>query len=295
MDHVIRESTSSEHLNFETNKTVTLNRWVARWPTPSASIGGTHTGLTEATAESELAKGHQIGLGAAVAMWPTPTSSRARSEGSIKQMRALVDSGQVTEAEAEAMIAGSLRPSRMEMWPTPTASMETGESPEQWNERQRKKKAIGINLQLPLGVAIRMWPTPIVNDSKNNDSPSQNARHSYDLNVQAAQNDRWPTPTGDDANNVDRLSGDHQSLSRDVGSGQLNPRWVEWLMGLPIGWVALEPLPIEAYDEWAHGSGWWEVEPHIPRVVTGMKQRTGQLRALGNGIVPAVVAQFLRC
>lgn len=24
-------------------------------------------------------------------------------------------------------------------------------------------------------------------------------------------------------------------------SGQLNPPWVEWLMGFPAGWTALEP------------------------------------------------------
>ena len=42
------------------------------WPTPSASSGGTHTGITEETARKELERGNQIGLGAAAAMWPTP-------------------------------------------------------------------------------------------------------------------------------------------------------------------------------------------------------------------------------
>lgn len=36
-DHIVRECTSQEALNFETNKSVTLNRWVSMWPTPSAS------------------------------------------------------------------------------------------------------------------------------------------------------------------------------------------------------------------------------------------------------------------
>lgn len=35
-DHIERKSTSSEILNFETNKTVSLDRWVRRWPTPAA-------------------------------------------------------------------------------------------------------------------------------------------------------------------------------------------------------------------------------------------------------------------
>ena len=35
-DHIARQSTPSEALNFETNKTVTLDRWVGRWPTPTS-------------------------------------------------------------------------------------------------------------------------------------------------------------------------------------------------------------------------------------------------------------------
>lgn len=43
-------------------------------------------------------------------------------------------------------------------------------------------------------------------------------------------------------------------LNAEVG-GQLNPRWVEWLMGWPIGWTSLEPLATDKYQEWqlAHG------------------------------------------
>jgi hypothetical protein len=32
--------------------------------------------------------------------------------------------------------------------------------------------------------------------------------------------------------------------------GQLNPEWVEWLMGWPIGHTALEPLEMVRYQEW---------------------------------------------
>jgi len=35
-DHIERKCTSSEALNFETNKSVSLDRWVRRWPTPTA-------------------------------------------------------------------------------------------------------------------------------------------------------------------------------------------------------------------------------------------------------------------
>ena len=53
-------------------------------------------------------------------LWPTPTGSDARSEGRIGQMRKLVEDGELTREEAEAMIGGSLEPARMKrLWPTP--------------------------------------------------------------------------------------------------------------------------------------------------------------------------------
>ncbi len=52
-----------------------------------------------------------------------------------------------------------------------------------------------------------------------------------------ARLNRWPTPTVDDAHNVTRTSGDYQSLTRKAG-GQLNPTWVEWLMGYSSEWTA---------------------------------------------------------
>ena len=44
----------------------------------------------------------------------------------------------------------------------------------------------------------------------------------------------------------------------------------------------------------AGGISWWDVEPALGRVVDGHPHRVDQVRALGNGIVPAVVAKFLR-
>ena len=39
---------------------------------------------------------------------------------------------------------------------------------------------------------------------------------------------------------------------------------------------------------------WWAAEPALGRVVDGCPHRVDQVRTLGNGIVPAVVAEFLR-
>jgi len=38
---------------------------------------------------------------------------------------------------------------------------------------------------------------------------------------------------------------------------------------------------------------WWEAEPNVGRVAHGVTSRVDRLKAVGNGIVPAVVAEFL--
>ena len=67
----------------------------------------------------------------------------------------------------------------------------------------------------------------------------------------------------------------------------LNPDWVEWLMGLPIGWTSLEPLENGEAHTWDH-------EPEcVPRVVKQCDKRRQRLTALGNAIVPQCVTELL--
>ncbi len=57
------------------------------------------------------------------------------------------------------------------------------------------------------------------------------------VDLQAAV--RWPTPTSRDrgADAPNRAGG--PSLSANLVGGQLNPTWVEWLMGFPLAWTDL--------------------------------------------------------
>ena len=38
-------------------------------------------------------------------------------------------------------------------------------------------------------------------------------------------------------------------------NGQLNPTWVEWLMGWPLGWTDLKPLETAKFQQWQHSHG----------------------------------------
>lgn len=91
-----------------------------------------------------------------------------------------------------------------------------------------------------------------------------------------------PTPTVDDAANVTRKSGEYRSLTRAVytEAHRLNPDWVEWLMGWPIGSTSAEPLPDAELST-------WEKEPAIPRTTTVKVDKwSNRIKALGNGQVP---------
>ncbi len=70
------------------------------------------------------------------------------------------------------------------------------------------------------------------------------------LNTMASQN-RWPTPTArdwkDNGKSPSELNRNSKTLSTIAG-GQLNPKWVEWLMGYPLGWTELNV----SVTQWFH-------------------------------------------
>lgn len=106
----------------------------------------------------------------------------------------------------------------------------------------------------------KMWPTPTVQDSKNTRGASQLRRRSPPLNAMVRL---YPTPrlTGmcggsGAAAQIDQLFStgtitDVERTSMRSGSGgALNPQWVAWLMGWPLGWSSLQPLAMDKFQQW---------------------------------------------
>jgi hypothetical protein len=74
----------------------------------------------------------------------------------------------------------------------------------------------------------------------------------------------------------------------DQMDGRLNPRWVEWLMGWPLGWSSADRL-----EDSGHMT--WDIEPDVPRTVSQkMINRVARIKALGNGQVPQCMAGAYR-
>ncbi len=73
---------------------------------------------------------------------------------------------------------------------------------------------------------------------------------------------------------------------------QLNPDFVEWFMGWPIGWTSLEPLPPGRIDDWltkTRAGEWFKCQPGVPGMAVGVPRRLERIKAAGNGQVPAAV------
>jgi hypothetical protein len=85
--------------------------------------------------------------------------------------------------------------------------------------------------------------------AKETNAPSEHKRNTPTLTAQV----NWPTPRAfmhkDSA--IDRGK---FNLGEKVG-GKLNPMWVEWLMGWPLGWTDLKPLEMDKslYAQQQHG------------------------------------------
>ena len=94
------------------------------------------------------------------------------------------------------------------------------------------------------------WPTPMISTGAfNRSSPTSPERPSLGNMARF-----WPIPKasaehyGQHGLQVRKTSTDGEKSSKSTR--QLNPRFVEWLMGIPIVWTALEPLGMESYRQW---------------------------------------------
>lgn len=124
------------------------------------------------------------------------------------------------------------------LWPTPQAR---DHFPAHKPEYVAKKKAEGHGMS-NLNDAVVMWPTPLATDGSNG-GPNQRGGKG-DLRLSSAVH-QFPTPTATNTK-ARHMRGADNGKDRDARSygetGQLNPTWVEWLMGWPQGWTDLRPL-----------------------------------------------------
>lgn len=140
--------------------------------------------------------------------WPTPNAADSLQGGTTQGSR--------KDPNRSIAIYGPPAPaiistpgSRSELWATPRAGKTTDENPETWAKRQAK----GDVATMPLTAQVKTWQTATVSTEAHRQK---------------------------DGSMIDKLD-------RQV-NGKLNPRWVETLMGLPVGWTmpsCASPVTIE--------------------------------------------------
>jgi hypothetical protein len=126
--------------------------------------------------------------------------------------------------------------------------------------RFNRSASAGAKLRPTLGAMAKynLWPTPTVKGNYNRKGLSSKSGDGLATAVQ-----KWPTPTARDYRGVHRTErGRERRLEsargiplNEAAGGLLNPTWVEWLMGWPIGWTALEPLATARFREWQQQHG----------------------------------------
>jgi hypothetical protein len=141
------------------------------------------------------------------------------------------------------------------LWPTPTTQEVEHPNAELTPTGRRKSKNGKTSHSLGLADAVQMWPTPVSSSSMAEDISTVQARLENGKPYKSRLIEAvamWPTPRAAQAESRNhtvyaRESGKPQNLENRIAQrepsaigGKLNPNWVEWLMGFPIGWTDLK-------------------------------------------------------
>lgn len=158
------------------------------------------------------------GLATAARMLPTPTATDSPTRSNRSK-----SPGAAVRPGLEMMAARGL-------WPTPMAS-----------DAKAGSKAGSLRKSPQLR---DIWPTPCARDDHG--PRAGHTKGGTDLPSEVVKRTLWATPKAMDAEQPGRTPGKEdarQPLTVQAGGGRLNPTWVEWLMGLPLGWTHVEDGP----------------------------------------------------
>lgn len=165
-------------------------------------------------------------------------ASRSVQPGSAAARRMTVSSGQkCLELSKNCGPLGSLEKMLLgsRIWRSTTCWLT-------WKPRVTKRGRLWFQLAVSVprteDTGLQLLPTPTASLGKHGGPWSRDSSGRPGLQLAAMI---WPTPTATDYR-TERLKSsqndgtDGNDLQTEVG-GTLNPDWVEWLMGFPIGWT----------------------------------------------------------
>jgi hypothetical protein len=169
------------------------------------------------------------GYGLELNKWATPTTMDKLPPKSAQALHK-----EATQARPGRSKPANLRDqvSNMQNWPTPTATDYMGAKQNGIESRNgryvRTSLTTGVKFGAKLTDAVNLevkkkFPTPKLSDYKDRGNMSNPS-----IQRRAAKGKQMDL-----------------SMVAHPTSGQLNPTWVEWLMGWPLGWTELKPLEMD--------------------------------------------------
>jgi hypothetical protein len=142
-------------------------------------------------------------------------------------------------------------------WPTPEASQGGRHggsfSQNSWKKEDGTPKQPSLAQATIMDQQVKNWATPDASDRRSDKSRQVGLSNQM-------KSETWPTPASSGvtggptglaggAGNREKLASMlPDAEARAMGCGKLNPRWVETLMGLPVGWTmpsCKSPVTIE--------------------------------------------------
>jgi len=99
---------------------------------------------------------------------------------------------------------------------------------------------------------VAAWPTPMAQDAKHSGwAPSGPGKR--DKLAYAVIRSIWPTPMA--FMHKDSIHDRGRCNLGEVVGGKLNPTWVEWLMGWPLGWTDCAASATDKFRQWCESHG----------------------------------------
>jgi len=211
-------------LSWRTSQRCLLEGWemfLAPWPRSGMTASGTAYRLPTLA--------HRIS-GTESSFWPTPSAqepgmnphrlvdkngnqpTHTNQRLYDKKTGRLCQKGLSQAVHIRAMIS---TPTTSSFWPTPTTQEIEHPNAVINNKGRRVSKNGKSSHSIGLADAVKMIPTPTTSNAK------RESKNRYRNSETCRENlDEWVRDSED--------------------SGQLNPTWVEWLMGFPEGWTDLD-------------------------------------------------------
>jgi hypothetical protein len=158
------------------------------------------------------------------------------------------------------------------LWPTPQANEDAAGTPDgkmQWMLTQAAKSGCTTRKQYEQMKAGNAEPADktfsmdalTISESGNAKTAESGLIHSTTKSktgVSIADHQKFAAPQARDyrTGSTDRWENPERSrnLNDQIG-GQLNPNWVEWLMGWPLGWTDCDASATDRFQAWQHSHG----------------------------------------